>query len=65
MEKRPFRSLEDLVDYYSCRGRGLVCPLSRPIAQTNEDEEPPDSGDMSCDYMRHDAIIMQYGGDFL
>ena len=45
VEKRPFRSLEELVDYYSHRGRGLVCPLVRPIAQSNEDEDPPDSGD--------------------
>ena len=45
VEKRQFRSLEDLVDYYSHRGRGLVCPLARPIAQSNEDEELPDSGD--------------------
>ena len=41
----PFHSLENLVEYYSHRGRGLVCPLVRPIAQTNEVEEPPDSGD--------------------
>lgn len=48
--KQPFHTLEDLVEHYGHRGRGLVCPLIRPIAQAKEDEELPDSGDCYVTY---------------
>ena len=37
--RKEFTTLEDLVAYYSNSRRGLVCGLTKPIAQLSQDDE--------------------------
>ena len=52
VQKKKFKHLDDMVEYYRHSRRGLVCALTLPISQSKEgegedkeEEEEPDSGD--------------------